>query len=339
MNELLIAMANDMGISRYIGESNDSFTYRICYSALGQWCLRTAQKSSDGINGSTKHNQTIVINELQQRYAELFPNIADKFIYASDQQMNFPVHIRKVYEETGYLLTDVNNRNQLANFGRTIRFGNTSLFFGVPNKEHTVNGLGIFTLPTTHSSTIREFLIRDELTSAEYFESRYDILDFYEKDIAIDELQFFNPLSNNVPSLSWLSTMVTDYTLARKSELGPYYRVIRESEGSLLFADELIEPQNDSLTSYEYRRLYFALKAYYKNPLRAEIIKQDKEYSKLRIGGYLPNREYYFLLLLSWPINNAFDKVNFLIKNDLILEISTTLENLGVNVKGGNADA
>jgi hypothetical protein len=339
MNELLTALANDMGINRYKGESIDSFIYRLCYSALGQWCLRTAQNSSDGIIGSTKHNQTIVINELLQRYSELFPNTTDKFIDDSNKQMNFPVHIRRVYEESGYLLTDRSNRNQLANFGRTIRIGNTSLFFGVPNKAQTVNGLGVFTSPTTHSSTTHEFLIRDVLTCEEYFQSRYDITDFYEKDIAIDELQFFNPLSTNVPSQSWSATMATSYSMARKSELGPIYRVIKESDKSLLFADEIVEPQSDSLTSYEFRRLYFALKAHYNNPLRAGIVKQDEEYSKIRIGGHLPNREYYFLLLLSWPINNAFDKVNFLIRNDFIPEVTATLKNIGIDVKGGNADA
>jgi hypothetical protein len=339
MNELITTMAIDMNINRFKGESDDSFIYRLFYSALGQWCLRTAQNSSEGIVGTTKHNQTIVLNELLQRYAELFPDTANKFIDASNRQMNFSVHIRRVYEETGYLLTDKSNRNKLVNFGRTIRIGNTSLFFGVPSKEQTVNGLGVFTSPTTHSSTILEFLIRDRLTCEEYFQSRYDITDFYEKDIDIEELQFFNPLSTNVPSQSWSATMVTDYSVARKSEWGPFYRVIKESSKTLLFADEIVEPQSDSLTSYEFRRMYFALKAHYNNPIRAGIIKQDEDYSKIRIGAHLPNREYYFLLLLSWPINNAFDKVSFLIRNDFIPEVIATLKNIGINVKGGNVDA
>lgn len=339
MNELINAMSNDMGINRYKGESNDSFIYRLCYSAMGQWCLRIAQNSSNGIIGVTKHNQTTVINELLQRYTELFPNNGDKYVDSNQLQLNFPVHIRRVYEETGYLLTNSSNRNRLADFGRTICIGNTSLFFGVPNKMHTVNGLGVFTSPTIHSVTTSELLIRDALPCEEYLLARYDIADFYEKDLSTDELQFFNPLSKSVPSQSWSAKMATDYSLARKSEWGPFYRVIRESDESLLFADEIVESQSDSLTSYEYRRLYFALKAHYNNPLRARIVKQDEEYSKLTIGGHLPNREYYFLLLLSWPVNNAFDKVSFLIRNDFVPEITTTLKNISIEVIGGNAGA
>ena len=128
--------------------------------------------------------------------------------------------------------------------------------------------------------------------------------------------------------------MDTDCSVARKSEWGPFYRVIRAGD-VLLFADEPIEPQGDSFTSYDYRRLYFALKAHYMKPIKATIIRQDEEYSELRVGGHLPNREYYFLLLISWPVNSAFDKINFLLRNDFIPEVSAALRNIGVEVREG----
>jgi hypothetical protein len=336
MNELLTAMSTDMGIGRYSGESEDSFVYRLCFSALGQWCLRTAQNISDGNTGTTKHNQTIVLNELISRYSELFPTVADRFLDSSDPQLSFPVFVRRVYEETGYLLTDENNRDRLANYGRCIPIGNTALFFGVPNTTYAVNGLGAFTSPTAYEVSAREFLIRDDLTWEEYFQSQFDIIDFYSKDINLNELEFFNPLSNNVPSQSWTRQIETDCSMARKSELGPFYRVMRVKDVPLQLADELEELQNDSFTSYEYRRLYFALKAHYNNPLKATISKLDAEYSKIRVGGHLPNREYYYLLLLSWPVNNAFDKVNFLIRNSFIPEVTAALMNIGIEVKGGD---
>ena len=334
MNELLTAMSADMGIDRYYGESEDSFVYRLCFSALGQWCLHMAQNLSDGINGTTKHNQTIVLNELILRYSELFPTVTDFFVDTNNPQLSFPVHIRKVYEETGYLLTDDNNRNRLANYGRSIPLGKTALFFGIPNTTYTVNGLGAFTSPTAYTISSSEFLIRDDLTWEEYFQSQFDIIDFYDRDINLDELEFFNPLSNNVPSKSWGKRMETDCSVARKSELGPFYRVIRVADTTLQFADEPIEPQSDSLTSYEFRRLYFALKAHYMKPLKASLTKQDEEYSKIRVGGHLPNREYYYLLLLSWPVNNAFDRVNFLIRNSFISVVAAALINIGIEVKG-----
>ncbi|MDU0332818.1 hypothetical protein RW092_21855 [Paenibacillus sp. 3LSP] len=334
MNELICAMSKDMGISRYKGESIDSFIYRVCYSAMGLWCLWIAQSSSNNMVGATKKHQTVVINELMKRYIELFPSIASKFSNDKKTNISFSVHIRSVYEETGYLFLNANNRNELSNFGRTICIGNTSLFFGIPTNNFILNGLGVFTSPTRYTVTISEFLLRDSLSYEEYLLSMYETTDFYEKDDLNDDLQFFNPLSDANPSQSWSAQIFTDFTVARKSEQGPYYRVIRGDDKSLLFADETIERHGHSLTAYEYRRLYFALKAHYDNPLVAKIVKIDDEYSILRLTGYLPNREYYFLLLISWPINNAFNKVHFLIKNDFIAEITSTLNNIGIEVRG-----
>jgi hypothetical protein len=331
MNELLNAMSTDMGINRFRDEPEDSFIYRLCYSALGQWCLRTAQNSSNGSVGTTKNNQTVVLNQLMLRYSELF-NITEKYINTSNSVMSFPVHIRRVYEETGYLLTNDNNRNRLANFARSIPFGKTAMFFGIPGTKYFINGLGVFTNPTNYKVSVREFLVRDDLTWEEFFQAKFGLVDFYERDINLDELEFFNPQSDNVPSQSWGKQMDTDCSVARKSEWGPFYRVMRATDG-LLFADEPIEPQSDSFTSYEYRRLYLALKAHYMKPIKATITRLDEEYSKLRLGGHLPNREYYFLLLLSWPVYSAFDKVNFLLKNNFIPEVTAALRNIGVEVR------
>lgn len=339
MNDLLTTMSTDMDIARCYTEDEDSFVFRLCYSALGQWCLHTAQNSADGIIGTTKHNQTIVLNELMTRYSELFPAISDKFVDASNQQINFPVHIRRVYEETGYLLTGDDNRNRIANYGRSIEVNGNALFFGITALKYTVNGLGIFIPPTAYRVASKEFLIRDDLSWEEYFQSQFDVIDFYDRDIDLNELEFFNPLSSNVPSQSWMKKMETDCTVARKSESGPYFRVMRFSDSSIQFADEPVELQTNNFISYEFRRLYYALKAHYNKPLKVTITRQEENYSKIRVGGHLPNREYYYLLLLSWPVNGAFDKANFLIKNDFIPEIITTLTNLGIEVNGGIKDA
>ncbi|ACL18696.1 hypothetical protein Dhaf_0630 [Desulfitobacterium hafniense DCB-2] len=338
MNGLLTTMSNDMNIPRYLNESDKSFIYRLCYSALGQWCLSTAMNSTGGAVGTTKHNQTIVLNDLLSRYTELFPQISEKFIDTSSQQTNFSVSVRRTYEETGYLLTDSDNHNRIASYGRTIRVGDKFLFFGLPGKPCEVNGLGLFANSTDYLVALKDFLIRDSLTSEAYFDSRFDPIDFYQRDIDLSELEFFNPKSNNVPSMSWTKKPETDCTVARKTETGPFYRIMKVT-GEIQFADEPIELQTDSFTSYEYRRLYFALKTHYGNPLRATITKLDELYSKIRIGGHLPNREYYLLLLLSWPEHSAFDKVNFIIRNELIAGVTDTLVDIGIEIKGGQPNA
>lgn len=335
MNELLSTMSTDMGIDRYSEETEEFFVYRVLYSALGLWCLRTAQNRSVDSYGTTKHNQTIVLNNLLDQFVTMFPSVADYFRDTSNPQMSFSVFIRRVYEETGYLITNENNRNEVANYGRSVKLGEKALFFGFPMSAYTVNGLGIYTAPTRYIVPVKEFLIRDNLTFEEYFKANFDFIDFYDRNINANDLEFFNPLSNNVPSRSWENRLNTDCTMARKINYSSYHRVMKISD-TLYFADEPIESQDDSFTSYEYRRLYFAMKAHYGTPLKATITKLDNTYSSIRLGGHLPNREYYFLLLMSWPINGVFDKVNFLTHNNLLVEIIDILTNLGIVIEGGN---
>lgn len=335
MNRLLSAMADDMKITRFTGELDESYIYRLCYSALGQWCLKTSQNNIGGQMGSTKHNQTIVINELLRHFIELFPFLEERFTDANDHRNSSSVHIRRVYEETGYLLTDDSNRNIVAYFGRSIAIGSANLLFGLPSAQYGVNGLGVYATPTEYIVSSTDFLIRDTLTPEEYFGVQFDPVDFDEKDIDSAGLEFFNPLSSRIPSLSWTTHMETDCTVARKKELGTFYRVIRTATGSTLVADEPLEVQDDKFTSYEYRRLYFALKYHYGKPLEAVISAKDDEWSTIRIKGRLPNREYYYLLLMAWPFHGAFDRVQFVIRNDFIPEITSILENLGIKVKEG----
>lgn len=338
MNDLLKTMSNDMNIPRYRNESDESFVYRLCYSALGQWCLSTAMNMTGGTVGTTKHNQTILLNDLLSRFTELFPYITNRFIDPSNQQTSFSISVRRAYEETGYLLTDSDNHNRIANYGRTIRAGDKFLFFGLPCEHCEVNGLGVFANPTDYLVVLKDFLIRDSLSSEAYFNSRFDPIDFYQKDIDLSELEYFNPKSNNAPSMSWGKKPTTDCTVARKTETGPFYRIMKVTD-NIQFADEPVEQQSDIFTSYEYRRLYFALKFHYDNPLKATITKFDELYSRIRIGGHLPNREYYLLLLLSWPERNAFDKVHFIIKNDLIADAIDALSDIGMEIKGGQPHA
>ena len=334
MNELLKIMSSDMKITHFQNETTESFIYRLCYSALGQWCLSIGRNKDDANIGTSKHNQTIVLNELLVRYREMFPTVVDRFVDTSNQQINVSVAIRRAYEETGYLLTDESNYNRLANYGRSIKFGKQSLFFGLPQAVYAINGLGVFSEATAFEITSTDFLIRDCLSCDQYFKAQFDPIDFYERDIDLQELEIFNPLSSSAPSKSWSRVMTTDCSVVRRFETGPFYRVMRTPDG-VLFADEPIEPQNDSFTSFEYRRLYLAMKSYYGNPLRVWITELDENYSKIRLGGHLPNREYYFMLLLSWPETSAFDKANFIIKNNLLETALPALTNIGFSVNGG----
>lgn len=326
MNELLKAMSSDMHILPYQGESGLSFAYRVLFSALGQWCLRSASAPDSPIS---KHAQTILLKELIERYFELFPGIEESL---SSEDQSVSEFIRRVYEETGYLITDKNNRNHIANAGKGICIGDNSLLLGISDTAK-VMGLGVYANSVQQPISVSELLIRDCLQWQQYIDNQFNIVLFKKRDIPIDELQFFDPLSNASPSSSWSSQMKTEKTVARKSQNGPYYKVMTY-ENELLYCEEPPNADSDELISYEYRRLYFALKKSYGNPLGAVFKKKDDNYYEITIKGHLPNREYYLLLLCAWPKQNFTNKYQFIAHAEVVPLIKELLTNLAIEIEG-----
>lgn len=100
MNKLFDIMADDMGIIPYNNEPSECYAYRIAYSALGLWCLKSALGQKDGIKGVSKHSQSMMLHNLSEKYVQLFPAIY-KFLYVG--KVDIAVFIRNIYEQTGYL--------------------------------------------------------------------------------------------------------------------------------------------------------------------------------------------------------------------------------------------
>lgn len=330
MNDLWITMGQDMQIVPYDGEAETEYLCRLCFSGLGLWCLKSAQTPK----GVSKGTQTKLISNIMCEFQKQATGLSLYFAANENLNSRFPVLIRQVYEETGYLLTDKDNRNTLAEFGRTVPVGMQNLFFGVPGSDFEMNGLGVFFQNGSFCSSIRELLIRDEFSSEEYFDASFNLCDFEERDLDISGLEFFLPKKQAPPSNCWGRACNVDCTIARQSENGPYYRLIRPSASTVLFYSENSNTSPESLLSRDYRRLYYTLKAHYGCPSVARVKAIGPEYSLLTLPGYLPNREYYFLLLTAWPKRTAFDRTQFIVKNELLGDILLLLQKLGIESKG-----
>ena len=334
MYELIKIMAKDMGIEPYFRESDESFYYRVIYSALGLWCLKSALSEKDNIKEVSKNFQSALLHELLKKYTLLYPNT--KRLLLGSKTSDIALHIRNLYEQTGYLITLDNNHNKLNNAAETVSVSNMeNLYFGLPNSEYTLNGLGIHCNEPNHEINLKDFLIRDNLTPEEYLLSNFNECDFDEYDFSSDELEFFNPVYRGRTSEAWRKYRNADMTIARKSAYGPYYRILEDNKGNLLFAEENNTDDINTLTGAEFRRIYIALKAYYLNPMQVIICPIDDKYSYIRILGQLPNREYYYLLLNSWPQNGFTDRNNFIIRNTLTVQVAQILSDIGFEIRDG----
>ena len=335
MNELIKIMARDMKIPPYADEPKESYEYRIIYSALGLWCLTSALGEKNNIKKISKNAHTMLMHRLLEKYLELCP-YATRLLTGS-KNSDIAVHIRNFYEQTGYLLTLDDNRNVLNQGCETIRVSERDhVFLGLPEESYCINGLGIHTENSGREIVLKEYLVRDSLSSEEYLLSCFNLCDFNTKDIKISELEYFNPFYRGKISEAWRKHRNVDMTIARIGPTGPYYRVMENDTGGLVFAEENSNDDIDSKTGAEFRRIYIALKEYYLNPMMVIACPIDEEYSYIRILGQLPNREYYYILLNAWPQHAFYDRNNFIMRNELTSQVLQMLEDIGFTVKEGD---
>ena len=327
-------MALDMNIQPYINEPEESFEYRVIYSALGLWCLKSALSETGRDKGVSKNAQSILLHNLAEKYISIYPK-AKNLIFIT-KRVDIATFIRNVYEQTGYLLTQDNNSNVLNESGETVRFTDREhLYLGLPESGYSVNGLGIHTESRGNEIAVRDYLIRDILTPEEYLAVSFDECDFDTRDLDLEDLEFFDPYYYGNASKSWHKHMKSDITMARKSPIGPYYKVIRKQDAPYLFSEDKSLDNPDALTGAEFRRIYVALKKHYDNPMQILICPIDESYTHIRILGQLPNREYYYLLMSAWPKSNFLDRNNFIIRNELTTQVVEVLRAIGFIARNG----
>lgn len=332
MNRLLNIIADDLSIARYSGESDVDFIYRVCYSALALWMLKMTLSSTDGRIGISKQAQAINIEGILQQYQRCFGLNLSCFSDDGNRTHSLSHQIRKVYEETGYLFSDERNYSIAANYGRTIYTGDGHLFFGIPESSYWMNGLGLYCPSGMNSVELFDAMLRDTLSVEQYISAKYNPLDFEERDIEIQDLQFFDPTLLKPPSSSWSAKQITTESIARGSNRS-MYRTLIDKDNQILFKEDPLDRDNERLTSSEMRRLYCALKAKYDAPIIAWFNNLDDAYTEIRVSAQLPTREYYFMLLLSWPKQNAFNKTRFICKNGILPTIEKMLCNIGIEVR------
>lgn len=332
MNKLIEKMSNDMEIRPYLEEKRDAFTNRVLFSGLGNWCLNLARKKVGMDIGATKNYLTRKLNELILAYIELFPSSKEYLLLEND---SLAIRIRETYESLGYLIKKEDALITLANYGRGLKLNGESLYFGLPNENYSMSGLAVVYNSAKYYEQIKDILIRDNLLPQEFVRHSYDLalFDEWKKDI---KLEFFNPNNDANISASWLAYPTTHFTIARNLETHDYYRVICGSEWEVLFYILETKKSNQPLISAnEYRRLYYALKAFYKHPYTVKMENVDENYIRLYLYARLPNREQLFLSLIAWDERKAFEGNQLIFEKKWLPLIQELFSGLGIEIYEG----
>ncbi|MDD6219361.1 MAG: hypothetical protein PUA98_08865 [Selenomonadaceae bacterium] len=330
MNDLFISMAKDMKISRYNGEGESSYIYRLVLSGIGLWCLNLAMSEKGSQKGLSKNYLTRMLHILMQKYLTIYPPLKECLLSERGDLAKF---IRNVYEQTGYLIASGKTSNTLNKSWETIQIAeNDNIFLGLPGGDYTINGLGVHCEKAYNVYDLKDFLVRDEMTPEEYVRCLFDELDFFSPDIDTSKFEYFQTCRKLKLSESWKRNFDSKYTVARDTDTGCYYRILVQ-DGEIRAISENNQEDKKMFTGMDYLRLYAALRKSNRAPMQIELSRLDNEYSRLRILGKLPNREYFFLILNGWPERGFSDRYHFIIKTKLAEPIIKILEDIGFEKK------
>lgn len=89
-----------------------------------------------------------------------------------------------------------------------------------------MNGLGLYCPSGMNSVDLFDAMLRDTLSVEQYISTKYTPLDFEERDIEVQDLQFFNPTLHKPPSSSWSDKQITPESIARSSNKSMYRTLI-----------------------------------------------------------------------------------------------------------------
>lgn len=326
MDKLIEQISSDLKIPPYSGESYDEYCQRVIYSALGIWCLNYANRVVENQTGISKNALTRKVASLIESYLKIFPSAQNYFI----DNNSVGLHIRQVYEELGYLITN-DQRLVISPFGRGVKLDNGHyLYYGLQNNFEYMSGLAIVTSRAKYTDSITNVLVRDEINPIAYVKANYDPVLFNKWDAIVDDLLFFDPLCSGNISNSWKNEPTTELSIAKNERLKVFYRVICRDGKILYYVNEKSIGDKESIFGYDYRRLYYSLKYFYGNPFSIKIEELDDKYNMIKAYGRFPNRERYYLSLIGWALK-AFDNQDaYIVRKDFYHTIKAAMLKIGI---------
>ncbi len=325
ISPLFQQIGHDLNISRYTTENDVDYEKRLVFSALGCWALSLVKNNPH----TSKTLITRTLNSLTKNFIQEDLRLSSFFIADDDPNQNIDVKIiRLSYEAMGYFLLNDDNTLSIANYGRGLKVSDSFMIFGMPNCFRFMTGLGVFDDKCYYEECAENILVRDSLTFQEYINSEYDEASFYALNDS-DGIEFFNPTHKGKISESWTDHPATKFTIAKTLDR-QYYKII--SLGEKILRCEQIDGPSESLFGYDYYRTIHSLRAYYEHPSYAEISILDSRYALLKIFNRIPNREYYFILMMSWPVFKINRLGGFIVPLQNLPILKKTLERIGIKI-------
>ena len=306
--EILQAMAADLGMDRYIAESEAQYCNRVLYSALACWIkaaaldqpLAPVQEEAQGV--SRRHilcKCTSVLNEMLKR----FPESAPWFEAASDMDTPVSILLCRLIRHGDLLQVGFGTNLVLAESNRTALATGVECIKGEPLLRGTRYS-GIAMMQRTGEDIVPGSRADEDVTTwfREYIRCAWWKTAGTEEDI-----QYFNARGKSGNNYSrWQSerpAAVEGIWLARRSVFQGGYEYFLLRQGDYLMKHR-IDPFLQKMG--EHRRFMMAMRRMVRNPALVRVCRH-RDHISVKLNVRLPQRENSLLETYAWPRGSLTD--------------------------------
>lgn len=309
MEILIEEMASDLGIKKYNGESYQSWTSRVLYSAVSCW-IKTSTLDSPGCEvskGVSKKHVLLKCRPILEEFVNRYKEQSDYFLVNESGEDAVSILRSRLLAADEIRVVGFDSYIILSSDKEISLTESLNRCFGKLLDEDAFYS-GVSLLRKGLNESFSKPIIQ---SSEEWFDDFTKRL-WWEEMGHMDELEFFDPFRqvNNLYGC-WgksLVSSVNGFILARRTvNLYDYeYFIIKQGEKMKYHG---LEPLGKELQLQI--RLAILFKALANNPMTANIDNHD-EYVRLKLYNKLPLKERQILETYAWPndrIDNEYDWV------------------------------
>lgn len=334
IEQLYLAISNDLKISKYEQEPENLFKNRLVYSGLAYWVMNLfldRDFEDEDIEKVSKSHVTLSAKDVLASYKKLDPNLDSYFT----NDLDFINSIEAVYSHLG-LINSGNYTFKTPSKAIKLKIVDKVLAVNLKTSARSMRGLGIWLKfkPEDKYIDINDFLLT-KIKAIDTFKTMETSLRYEPFSPEQGKIQIYNVEKRHWDFYNDKILQSYKYFIL-KIDNGLDYKILKINDGNL-YAATLPAIYSHKISDFNFEheiwRIILGLCAFNNKPAKAYLSSIYGNGLKLKVGGYiLPALENSIFKCMCWPLN-SYNNINEFVTDPSMKEaIKFLLKQLSIEV-------
>lgn len=322
----------DLSIERFFNESEQRYSERLTYSAIGKWIITLFNDrdfEEDSIEQVSKTHVTLTAIEVLNSFIKIEPSLRRYFKKARDLVR----HIEEIYLQIGSVINGEYCFKKQTKKAQ-IKIGHLSLSSDIDINIFKTYGLGQRVNSSDNDLDLGDFAYIKE-NAEMYTTNLINNLRFNSLDLNCKKVQIYNIDKNKREYFS--KNLIHKYNyLVAKIDDGLTYEILKNDESGIYSAqlpNIYTKSCNTLIFKHEIWRVILGICAINKCNAKCIIKIFDKSHIIFRFCGFvLPSFEESLIKCMAWPVNDSLSCVEFVTNYEMKNSVVEILSRLSIQI-------